>query len=427
MNRPASRWLLAVVLGLAGAACSPVAGEPAPMAGAGGQGGTGVAGQSGAGGTGGRPGTGGSGGSSVPGTSGSGGASVPGTGGAGGSGGSPVAGSGGAGGSAGAGGAPRQDGGVPADVRAADQGAPAPDVAPPATPIPPTGFTCPAGPFGDPLPASKVATLIKAQAGSLEGPVWVEGQNALYFCVVGAVAGTGRIDKYALATKQITPFVTGVDVAGLALSPKGVIVATAFDKRTLSEFDPVSGKRTDIAGSNMYLGKPLNQTNDLVVRSDGNIYFTDTDYRQDGRAGQETTAHYRFSPAGLISRTGVGPEPNGIALSPDGRTLYVSSTGGDPLRKFTLDDAGAVVGAPAVFSPSSSDGMAVDCAGNVYLSTAGTIRVISPSGMVLGSITGLGASTVSNAAFGGPDHKTLFITTASALYQIILNVPGFPS
>ena len=71
--------------------------------------------------------------------------------------------------------------------------------------------------------------------------------------------------------------------------------------------------------------------------------------------------------------------------------------------------------------------MAVDCAGNVYLSTAGTIRVISPSGVVLGSITGLGTSTVSNAAFGGPDHKTLFITTASALYQITLNVPGFPS
>ena len=105
----------------------------------------------------------------------------------------------------------------------------------------------------------------------------------------------------------------------------------------------------------------------------------------------------------------------------------MSSTGGDPLRRFTLDDTGAVVGAPVVFSPSSSDGMAVDCAGNVYLSTAGTIRVISPSGMVLGSITGLGTSTVSNAAFGGPDHKTLFITTASALYQITLNIPGFPS
>jgi sugar lactone lactonase YvrE len=63
----------------------------------------------------------------------------------------------------------------------------------------------------------------------------------------------------------------------------------------------------------------------------------------------------------------------------------------------------------------------------VYLSTAGTIRVISLAGTVLGSITGLGTSTVSNAAFSGPDHKTLFVTTASALYQITLDVPGFPS
>jgi gluconolactonase len=414
MNQAASRWLLAFSLCLGATACSPVAGEPAQTTG------TGSGGSA-------APGAGGSGGSAAPGAGGSGGSPAPG---AGGSGGSPAGPGPATGDASGVGGAPapRADGSVPADAASAvDQAAPAADAAPPAVAIPPAGFTCPAGPFGDPLPANRVATLIKAQAGSLEGPVWVQGQNALYFCVVGPVAGTGRIDKYSVATRQITPFVTGVDVAGLALSPKGAIVATAFDKRMLSEFDPVSGKRTDIAGSNMYMGKPLNQTNDLVVRSDGNIYFTDTDYRQDGRAGQETTAHYRFSPTGQITRTGAGPEPNGIALSPDGRTLYVSSTGGDPLRKFTLDDGGAVMGAPVTFSPSSSDGMAVDCAGNVYLSTAGTIRVISPAGTVLGSITGLGTSTVSNAAFGGPDHKTLFITTASALYQITLNIPGFPS
>jgi sugar lactone lactonase YvrE len=57
----------------------------------------------------------------------------------------------------------------------------------------------------------------------------------------------------------------------------------------------------------------------------------------------------------------------------------------------------------------------------------GTVRVLAPDGRVLGSIMGLGGSTVSNAAFGGPDRKTLFITTASALYRIDLNVPGFPS
>jgi sugar lactone lactonase YvrE len=161
--------------------------------------------------------------------------------------------------------------------------------------IPPCRLHLPAGPFGDPLPANKVATLIKAQAGSLEGPVWVEGQNALYFCVVGPVAGAGRIDKYSRPPSRSPRSSRGVDVAGLALSPKGAIVATAFDKRMLSEFDPGRASAPTSRLEHVH-GQAAEPDNDLVVRSDGNIYFTDTDYRQDGRAGQETTAHYRFSP-----------------------------------------------------------------------------------------------------------------------------------
>jgi gluconolactonase len=321
----------------------------------------------------------------------------------------------------------RSDTSAPSPINR-DGGGAAPDASlPPARSIPPTGFTCPPGPFGDPLPANRTATLIKANAGSLEGPVWVAEQNALYFCVVAPVARMGRIDRYVPATTQFSTFVTGVDVAGLAIGKEGDIVAASFDSRNLTRFDIASGRRTSIPGSDSYMGRPFNQTNDLVIRSDGNIYFTDTNYRQDGRAGQETTAYYRFSPAGEVTRLGRGPQPNGIALSPDGQFLYVSSTEGDPVRRFVLDESGAAVGMPTTFTSASSDGMAVDCAGNVYLSTAGTIRVLAPDGRVLGAITGLGSSTVSNAAFGGPDRKTLFITTASALYQIQMNVPGFPN
>jgi gluconolactonase len=75
----------------------------------------------------------------------------------------------------------------------------------------------------------------------------------------------------------------------------------------------------------------------------------------------------------------------------------------------------------------NSDGMAVDCAGNLYLAGSGQINVISPSAQALGSIVGLTAGSVTNSAFGGEDRKTLYVTTSEAVYQIKLNVPGFPN
>jgi gluconolactonase len=412
------------------AACTPAATDNQPSGSGGSRSSGGSGGQANAG-------SGGSSGSGAGGTSSSGGQTggTSASGGAGASsGGSPGQASGGQGGGASGGsggqatgsGGHSGGGGSAADAGPVDQ-ASAEALPPAVMKFPPTGGMCPDGPFGNPLPASTTATLIKAMAGSLEGPLWVASQKALYLCVVGAVAMGGRIDKYVPATNTFSTFAMGLDVAGLALDPAGAIVAASFDSRNLTKFDIATGKRTSIPGSDKYMGKFFDQTNDLVIRSDGNVYFTDTDYRQDGRAGQETTAYYRFSPQGVVTRIGAGSEPNGIALSPDGHTLYVSSSEGDPLRKWALDDAGAAVGTATVFSDLTSDGMTVDCAGNLYLSNLGTIKVLAPDGKMLGMITGLGASTVSNAAFGGPDMKTLFITTASALYKIEMNVPGFPN
>ena len=419
LHRPLFVSMALLLAGCTGLAPNPVDNTPVPDATGSGGRQSPPASSGGSGGPSSSPG--GAGGGTTPAAGGSSGTGAGGSSNSGGSGGRGP-GSGGAGG-----GSPGTGGGSGSDASMADQG-PGDEVGPPPGPkLSPTGPACPAGPFGDPLPVDRTATLIKA-VGSLEGPVWVEKQNALFFCVVSGTPKGGRIDKYTPAGNTFATFASGIDVAGLALSPKGTtIIAASFDSRNMTEFDLTTAKRTSIAGSDMYMGKPFDQTNDVVVRSDGNIYFTDTDYRQDTRPGQETTAYYRLSPEGKVTRIGSGSEPNGIALSPDGRSLYVSSTGGDPLRRYTLDDAGAAVGPPTTFSPLSSDGMTVDCAGNVYLSNNGSIKVLAPDGKMLGTITGVGGATVSNAAFGGPDYKTLFITTAAALYQIKLNVPGFPS
>ncbi|HEY0705745.1 MAG TPA: SMP-30/gluconolactonase/LRE family protein [Polyangia bacterium] len=295
----------------------------------------------------------------------------------------------------------------------------------------PAGFRCPspAGMTGNPLPAMRTATLIRDRFAPLEGPVWVESQKALYFCEAGSSVTTGRIHKYTPADNRFVVFAEGVGVGGLALDPEGKLIAAAHDKQRLSRFDPANGQRSDVAGGSAFMGRPFNQVNDVVVRSDGNMYFSDPTYQQGGRIGQGVMAFYRLSPTGMVSRIAIARNPNGVALSPDGMTLYLASTEGPALIRFALGTDGTPMQA-TFWRDRTSDGLAVDCAGNLYLSESangGQIRVISPTDMPLGSITGLGSGYVTNSAFGGEDRKTLFITTNTALYKITLNLPGFPN
>jgi hypothetical protein len=122
------------------------------------------------------------------------------------------------------------------------------------------------------------------------------------------------------------------------------------------------------------------------------MYFTDPRYQQSGM-GQGVYAYYRLSPAGAFTRIGMGGQPNGISLSPDGKTLYVaSSDGGFGVRAHALADDGAAMGGGMAVTGGGSDGMAVDCAGNLYLTLQRNVRVVSPSGQMLGTIEGFGAN-----------------------------------
>jgi gluconolactonase len=297
----------------------------------------------------------------------------------------------------------------------------------------PAGGACPAGVvFGSPFPQTTTATLVKGGfPNELEGPVWVESQKALYFCEGGATPTSGSIQKYTPADNKFTPFVTNVGVGGLAMDPQGMIVAASYDKRTLTRFDPATGQRSDVPGGSMYMGQPFDEVNDVVVRSDGNMYFSDPNYATP--AGTMQMAFYRLSPPpqSMVTRITIAKNSNGIALSPDGAWLYLSTTDGGPaMQRFAVNADGSVAANGTTWTDPTSDGMAVDCAGNLYLSDAGQtnlIRVISPTDQPLGTISGLGGGYVTNSAFGGTDHKTLYITTSEAVYKIDLNVPGFPN
>jgi gluconolactonase len=188
-------------------------------------------------------------------------------------------------------------------------------------------------------------------------------------------------------------------------------------------------------GAQNFNGQRFNSPNDLVLRGDGNLYFTDPSFQAPGNP-QGATRVYRISPEGVASVVdGSLGNPNGITLSPDGNNLYVTSSQG--LRRYELDadgtpDAGTTI--PLQQGLNEADGMAMDCAGNIYTTEHGQrrVRVFDPDGNQLASFGGPGtfAGNVTNLAFGGPNRTTLFITTLTqgggGVYSTETNTPGLP-
>ena len=365
-------------------------------------------------------------------TSGAGGS--PGAGGSAGAGGSLSGGAAGNGGSS----AGTKDGGpsdAALDTSPRDAGGDASDAPSLANPRVPAGSPCVAGAtYGSPLPANAMATMVRSGFSFLEGPVWVASQNALYFSdfTLSAATGTpGKIQKYMPASNTFEEWLTMPATNGLAIDDKGSIVAASQQLQRLIRLDLTTKQMTNVVGGDTFGGQPFNCLNDVVVRNDGNIYFTDPSYQNGARTGQAETAYYRLSPAGVVTRIAASVQPNGMTLSPDGQYLYVSSVevGGGGVKRHQVMNDGSVSPTPMDFSPLASDGMAIDCAGNLYLVVSGVVNVISPAGQSIGQIGGLpnGADFVTNAAFGGPDAKTLYITSANTLHRITLNVPGLPN
>lgn len=189
-----------------------------------------------------------------------------------------------------------------------------------------------------------------------------------------------------------------------------------------------------------YRGKRLNSPNDVVVKSDGTIWFSDplagllTDY-EGGRRDSELPARlYRFDPGdGLLEVVADDFQaPNGLCFSPDERRLYVSESGvpfaADPvqyLRVFDLAADGAHLSNARVFckvEPGFTDGLRCDEDGNIWSSAGDGVHCIAPTGELLGKI--LVPHVVSNLAFGGRHRSRLFICGSQTLYAIYVNKRG---
>jgi gluconolactonase len=224
-------------------------------------------------------------------------------------------------------------------------------------------------------------------------------------------------------------FVADSGTNGLALDLDGTVLGCSHKVQGIIRVNPTSGAMTTLLDTDSN-GKHFNSPNDLTVRSDGTIYFTDPDYQLGSSRTSETGIKgvYRVTPSRqVILVDGTFGEPNGVALSPDETVLYVSDFSANAIRRFTVAADGSTSGRQNFATVTSPDGVAVDCAGNLYWASntsAGAVRVFSPSGTQLGTISV--PSGVSNVAFGGSDRKTLYITAGRGLYSLALNVPGFP-
>jgi gluconolactonase len=298
---------------------------------------------------------------------------------------------------------------------------------------------CPAdSDYGPPLAATATTALRLAGGRAfLEGPVWLADRGQLLVSEMAAATGPQRVQPSTIL--RYTPGMTAAETAiagsgsnGLALSPDGQsIVAATHDQRSVSRYRLADSAREAVAAD--FNGAAFNSPNDLTIRSDGVVYFTDPDFQRGARADAMNgrTSVFRVAGDAVALVDDSLREPNGIALSPDGGTLYVGAYGENTIYRYPVRADGSTGARTEFAAVGGPDGATVDCAGNVYWASGadGLVHVFSPAGAELGTIAAGGKGTT-NVAFGGDDRQTLFITSGptgdSGIYGVHLGVPGYP-
>ncbi|MEC4819500.1 MAG: SMP-30/gluconolactonase/LRE family protein, partial [Scytonema sp. PMC 1069.18] len=256
----------------------------------------------------------------------------------------------------------------------------------------------------------------------IEGPVWLP-QGFLLFSDIPA----NSIYKWVPNKKPEVFRRPSGNTNGNTLDREGRLISGEHSNRRVSRTEK-DGKIVTLASQ--YEGKRLNSPNDLVVRSDGSIYFTDPPYGIEKK--QEELGFYgvyRLTPDGkltLLVKDFV--RPNGIAFSPDEKKLYVNDSEKGHIRVFgvkpdgTLDNGRLFAEQKDPSQDGVPDGMKVDIQGNVYSTGPGGVWVFSPSGKLLGVIEVPEAPA--NMGWGDRDYKTLYMTAKTSLYRIRLKIPG---
>lgn len=279
------------------------------------------------------------------------------------------------------------------------------------------------------------ATLEKVASGTTwaEGPVWLPGRRAVRYSDIPA----NRIVEFSEETAQLTTYAEQVEYTnGRTLDLDGSVLQCSHGRRAVER--DVDGVVTTLVDS--WRGARLNSPNDVVVTSDGTIWFTDPSYGiEKSGEGHPGSLEYgdrwvfRLDPGtGRLDPVVIDLEqPNGLAFSPDERILYVADSSIDPpVAPDPARPGGHAIHAYDVFEgrhakngrtlvevgPGVPDGFRVDVAGNLWSSSLDSVQVFSPAGELLERVPV--PEKVGNLCFGGDDGSTLYVAASTSLYRI---------
>jgi gluconolactonase len=269
----------------------------------------------------------------------------------------------------------------------------------------------------------------------LEGPAYFAAGRYLVFSDIP----NDRIMRFDETSGVVSVFREPArNTNGHTIDQQGRLISCEHRGRCISRTEH-DGRVVELATH--WDGKRFNSPNDVVVKSDGSIWFTDptygidSDYEGDAAASEIGASNvYRLDPVtkSLSAVITDRVRPNGLAFSPDGRTLYVSDTGashvdGHPraITAYAVSTDTQSVSHPRTFAVSDAgffDGFRSDIHGNIWTSTGEGVRCYAPDGTHIGTVRV--PETVANVCFGGAKRNRLFITAQTSLYAIFLNTAG---
>jgi gluconolactonase len=248
-----------------------------------------------------------------------------------------------------------------------------------------------------------------------EGPVWSRqgflifsdySKDRLYKCVPGKTPEVYREDSHG--------------ANGNAMDRQGRLYSCEYKARRVTR----TGRdgRVEVL-VDKFEGKRFNAPNDIVVRRDGHVYFTDPLFTPLDQRDLDFYGVFHITPQGKIEAIArMKTRPNGVTLSPDGKTLYVANTDERNIRAYILDRGGNASGERIAIAdlPGGPDGIRTDVKGNLYVAARGVV-VYSPDGKLLGTISP--PVNPRNLAFGDSDLRTLYLV-GNSIFRVRLDVAG---